>query len=298
MEKEDGKTHRVPRPEAGPSEVVLDEKGIVGLPVKVARTGRAQPEEGWRIAEVLFRNGRRRIEDTFVKVSRPDPDDPERAMEKNLHLERLQEINPDIRFLVFVTDRDYVLYRDQQSGYKIGLVTDANLQEETLLVMLSPESDDSTAPLERIRRSDVVDKSADAKELEAFFHNRIKAGEDTAPGNRRRGANDRVSQRKNLIYYLKVKEDPSERSVGYAADISKQGFMLITKEPLEPESLLRLRLSLPAEIQGVRHFVFSAVSRWCREDVKPNYFNVGFQFVGLSKDDVLRVDELIDKYSF
>jgi len=74
--------------------------------------------------------------------------------------------------------------------------------------------------------------------------------------------------------------------------------MLITKEPLEPESLLRLRLSLPAEILGARHFVFSAASRWCREDIRPKYFNVGFQFVGLSKDDVLLVDELIDKYSF
>jgi hypothetical protein len=95
-----------------------------------------------------------------------------------------------------------------------------------------------------------------------------------------------------------VVDTRSNQSIGHAANISKQGIMLITRKPLEPESVFHFQLSLPAELQGRRYLSFSAVSRWCRKDVKPQYYNVGFQFVGVTMEDALVIDELIDQYSF
>lgn len=108
----------------------------------------------------------------------------------------------------------------------------------------------------------------------------------------------RISERKNLVYYLKITDTVTNKPTGHAVDISKQGFMLITGKPIESESLFQFRMFLPEEIQGGRYFEFSAMSRWCRQDENPEYYIAGFQFTDLSSEGIQIVNHLIEKYCF
>ena len=289
-------TKEYPKADLEPVDLVFEKSDIIGKPVKVLRTGQTAPEEGWHIAEIFFKDGKKRVDHTYVKVKKPDPHEPKKGLEKNVSLTNLKETNPEINLLLFELNKDYIIYKDRDEFYKIGLIVDANLEDNTLLVMLSPDSDGTTAPLDRIKTDEMIDKNTDPKRLEKIFHEEIKAYKDTR--GRSASSRKRVSQRKNLLYYLKVVDNDSGKSMGHAANISKHGILLITKELLEPEVVFHMKLSLPAEIQGSRHLVFTAISRWCQKDVKPRYYNVGFQFVGLTMEDSLVIDELIDQYSF
>jgi hypothetical protein len=142
------------------------------------RTGKDHPEQGWHIAEIFFKGGRKRVDQAYVKVRKPDSEDPDRGIEKNVSLTNLKKSNPEINLLLFELNKDYIIYKDRDEFYKIGLIIDADLEEDSLLVMLSPDNDGSTAPLDRIKTAEMIDKGTDPKKLEKIFYEEIKARKD------------------------------------------------------------------------------------------------------------------------
>ena len=262
------------------------------------RTGKDKPDEGWHIAEVYFKKDKEKIDQPLVKVRKPDKEEPEKGLQKLVPLQILEKVNPEIKFLIFERDRDYVLYEDEDRMFKIGLVIDINLEEESLLVMLGPEGGDTTAPLDRIKIASILDKNNDPKQLEKIFHEEVKKRRDALPDSEIKPSKKRISERKNLVYYLKVTDTETNQPLGHAVDISNQGFMLIVGKPIEPEALFQLKMLLPEEIQGNRYFEFSSMSRWCRQDDDPDYYNVGFQFANVSAEDAQLISRVIEKYCF
>ena len=296
--KEFLKTIEYPPAESEPSDLVFERGKVIGAPVKVMRTGRDKPDSGWHIVEVYFKNSRENLNQTLVKVNKAARSDSEKGLQKIVPLKSLEKINPEIRFLLFESDRDYVLYEDREQCFKIGLVIDVSLEEESLLVMLSPGGEDITAPLDRIKRSCIIDKSSDPKVLERVFQEEIKKRTRTASEFDGDSSSKRSTERKNLVYYLQVTNRDTEQTIGHAVNISSHGFMLTAGDPIAPNTPLHLKLFLPKEIQGSRYFEFSATSRWCRLDENPDYHNTGFQFKQLSTVGEKVIRDLIDKYCF
>ncbi|MFC1813707.1 PilZ domain-containing protein [Thermodesulfobacteriota bacterium] len=292
------KTIEIPKAGTEPSELVYERRKVIGTPVKVMRTGKDEPDEGWHIAEVYFKKDKGKIDPPLVKVRKPDKEAPEMGLQKLVPLQILEKINPEIKFLIFERDKDYVLYEDEDHSFKIGLIIDINLEEESLLVMLGSEGDDITAPLGRIKIASIIDKSNDPKQLEKVFQDEAKKRRDASPDLELKPSKKRISERKNLVYYLKVTDTVTNQPMGHAVDISNQGFMLIVSKPIEPESLFQLQMFLPEEIQGSRSFEFSAMSRWCQKDENPDYYNVGFQFATVSTEGAQFINRLIEKYCF
>ncbi|MFC1857336.1 PilZ domain-containing protein [Thermodesulfobacteriota bacterium] len=291
------KTTEFFKPATQPIELVYERKKVIGTPVKVMRTGRDEPDEGWYIAELSFNRDKGKIKGPLVKVRKPDKEKPDVVLEKFVSLDKLEKLNPKVKYLIFEVDRNYVLYEDKDQSFKIGRIIDINLEEESLLVMSGPEADDITAPLDRIKIEDIIDKSNDQKELEEIFLREVKKQRAALPGvDSKPSKKTRISERKNLVYYLKITDTQANKPMGYAVDISKQGFMLITGKPIESESLFQLKMFLPEEIQVGKYFDFSAMSRWCRQDQNPEYYTVGFQFADLSSEGIKIVDYLIEKY--
>ena len=54
------------------------------------------------------------------------------------------------------------------------------------------------------------------------------------------------------------------------------GVKLIGENYINPGSTLQLQMFLPEEIQGVRNYEFTATSKWCKKDEKPDFYNTGF----------------------
>lgn len=292
------KTLEYPRAGTDPSELFFEKGKVIGTPVRVMRTGQVEPDEGWHITEILYKSSDRNVKQTYLKVLKPSREDTGRGLQKILPLQNMEELNPQIKLLLYESEKDYVLYEDKEHGFKIGLIVDIDPEEETLLIMLGPEGDDITAPLDRIKVSDIIDKSSDPLKLEKTFHDEVKKRRVGEPVPEARHSKKRVGERKNLIYYLKVTDTKSNLPIGHAVDISNHGFMLTASNSIEPQVLFQFQMLLPTEMQGSRQFNFSAVSRWCQPDENPDYYNMGFQFSEVTLEGAKIMGQLIENYCF
>ena len=106
----------------------------------------------------------------------------------------------------------------------------------------------------------------------------------------------RKFERWHLIYYLKVTNVETNQVIGHAVNISNDGMMLISEKPIKPESLFQLKMFLPSEIQGSRYFEFSALSKWCKQDEIPDFFNTGFQLNNVADEGIQVIKRLIDDF--
>jgi hypothetical protein len=108
----------------------------------------------------------------------------------------------------------------------------------------------------------------------------------------------RKFQRNNLIYYLKVYDRNTEKAIGRLVDITPEGVMLISEEPLPADVLFDLRMEFPKEIFGEERLDFSARSMWCRKDLNPDYYDTGFKILDVPLEHVLLIKKLVSEYGF
>ena len=292
------KTTEIPTAETEPTELVYERKKVIGRPVKVMRTGRDEPDEGWHIAQIYYRKDKDNIHRPLVSVRKPDKNESNKGLEKLVSLQILEKINPEIKFLIFERDKDYVLYGDKKHSFRIGLIIDINLEEESLLVMLAPEGDGITAPVDRIKTANIIAKSNEPRQLEKIFQDEVKNRKNDSPELNFKTSKKRIVERKNLVYYLKVTDIETNQAIGHAVNISNHGFMLIINKPIQTETHFQLKMLLPQEMQGNRFFEFSAMTRWCQKDENPDFYNIGFQFANVSAEGVQLINWLVDKYCF
>lgn len=108
----------------------------------------------------------------------------------------------------------------------------------------------------------------------------------------------RRHKRRHLIYYLEVFDDATDRLIGHVVDMTVKGIMLMSEEPFELNSTLRLRIDLPAETRGKTQLKFDATSLWTRKDVNPDYHCTGFELHDVSLDDLNTIKRVIARFKF
>lgn len=111
-------------------------------------------------------------------------------------------------------------------------------------------------------------------------------------GEQRRG------KREQSIYYLQVTDRGGSRTLGRLVDLTTEGMMLVSEEPLVPENNYGLQITLPREIAGATEVEFEAQCRWCRQAANPDYFDVGLQVLDISVSHLSRLELLIKYFSF
>jgi len=110
--------------------------------------------------------------------------------------------------------------------------------------------------------------------------------------------NQRKVARRHLIYYLRVYDATTGDLLGNLVDISTRGIMLVSDSalPLNKEALLRM--VLPDTVEGSREVEFKAVSRWCKNDVNPDFFDTGFELMDPTSNFLEVVDKLVEDCLF
>ena len=106
----------------------------------------------------------------------------------------------------------------------------------------------------------------------------------------------RTLKRHHLIYYLRVYDGISSKVVGHVVDISPQGLMLITDEPIAIEEEYRLRMRFPGAESSLDELIFDAVCRWCREDENPAFYLAGFQIRNLMPEEANFIQGMINEF--
>jgi c-di-GMP-binding flagellar brake protein YcgR len=108
----------------------------------------------------------------------------------------------------------------------------------------------------------------------------------------------RGSERNALKIYLKTLDIKTNQIFGYVVDITKGGIMLTREQGVEMDDDFKLRMVLPAEIDGKKELSFSAKSRWSKKDSESEFYNIGMQFINLSPSDLQTIENLIQYYCF
>lgn len=108
----------------------------------------------------------------------------------------------------------------------------------------------------------------------------------------------REVERRHLVFYLRVFDGMSSKVIGHIVDISAQGLMLISDSAVPVNENYRLRMRLPAEIADKDEIIINATSRWCKQDVNPDFFITGFQIFDLTPEIEKYILCLIDDFSF
>ena len=86
--------------------------------------------------------------------------------------------------------------------------------------------------------------------------------------------------------------------LGRLVDITPEGIMLISEEPIPISVVVEMRMEFPKEIFGEERMEFSARSMWCRRDLNPDYHDTGFQLIDVPLEHVLLIKKLVSEYGF
>ncbi len=104
-------------------------------------------------------------------------------------------------------------------------------------------------------------------------------------------------KRKNCKIYMKVFNDKTDDLVGFLVNLTTEGLMLSSDEPIETDTVFNLRVILPEEIKGNKEVTISAKSIWCDQD-EPPLHNTGFQLQDAEKKDIRIIERIMKKFCF
>jgi hypothetical protein len=102
--------------------------------------------------------------------------------------------------------------------------------------------------------------------------------------------------RKYLMFYARVFDRKNGELLGYLADLTPKGAMLISETPIESGVSFRLKMDLPDRFFTHDHLNFEAMSIWCNPDVDPKLFNTGFQMLFVDPQDVEVIQQINERF--
>ena len=94
-------------------------------------------------------------------------------------------------------------------------------------------------------------------------------------------------------YYLKIEDCSVNRLIGYLADISTGGMMLMSKKPVETDAAFKLKMNLPIAAKESKEITVDANSRWFMKSAHSNSYDVGFELQDISPEDVEVIRQFI-----
>lgn len=109
----------------------------------------------------------------------------------------------------------------------------------------------------------------------------------------------RKLDRKYLMVYSRVFDRANGKILGYLSDLSPKGAMIISDDPMTEDVNLALRFDLPdPPLFSTDHLNLEARVAWCKPDIDPSFYNIGFEFLKINDQEKAIVDEMIEAYEF
>jgi hypothetical protein len=107
----------------------------------------------------------------------------------------------------------------------------------------------------------------------------------------------RVEPRKIVTYFSRVIDRTNGQLLGYLANITTGGFMLIGNVPLKTDSVFQLRIDLPDIYGENEQLDCDAKAVWRRPDDDPELFRVGLRLQEINPKILLILERLVSDYS-
>ena len=104
---------------------------------------------------------------------------------------------------------------------------------------------------------------------------------------------ERRQKRWQLVSYLRVHDADSQELIGHLVDISTDGIMLISEQPIPVESQFNFVMEVPSGKQGSITLAFKARSLWTKQDLNPHFHNSGFCLVNSDDTITTAINQLV-----
>ncbi len=108
----------------------------------------------------------------------------------------------------------------------------------------------------------------------------------------------RKFERWPLNSFLNAYDVKNDTAIGYLADISYGGVMLVSEQPILTGEEISLKVEMPEDISEEADFEFSAKSIRCSKDSDFSYYDTGFRFDNLPEERIKLIEHLIEVYGF
>jgi len=101
--------------------------------------------------------------------------------------------------------------------------------------------------------------------------------------------------RKNTPHLVRVLDSESGKPFGRVVDITADGMMLVTEEPIAMGTRFKFRINLPVMVHYRTDVEVEAEAMWTTPDANPSFVKTGFQFINLSGDDGFLLEDVMHK---
>ncbi|WP_426415624.1 PilZ domain-containing protein [Aestuariirhabdus sp. LZHN29] len=92
----------------------------------------------------------------------------------------------------------------------------------------------------------------------------------------------RTQTRKRLKSVVQVTNDDTGEEVGRIFDITIEGFMLLTREVVDPDKTFNFSFCLPDGFSGHSEIKLQAVCMWCQNSSFSEEFGAGFRLATIN----------------
>ena len=113
------------------------------------------------------------------------------------------------------------------------------------------------------------------------------------PKNKEMVQEKRSLPRKHLVSSLQVYDNSTGQEIGRLVDLSTQGLMLISGEPVSSERQHRLRIRLSQGEFERNELIFNAICCWSKKEESSDLHTSGFRMDALSADLQRRIQTLM-----
>jgi hypothetical protein len=106
-------------------------------------------------------------------------------------------------------------------------------------------------------------------------------------------------ERRELIYYLKVRDLASGKELGRMVDIHNQGLLLMGDLRLQAEKVYAISIEMPKAMmdQGIKNVTLKAKVMWARPSQTTSYTENGLKFVQPNLDAQRTIEKLIEFFA-
>lgn len=87
----------------------------------------------------------------------------------------------------------------------------------------------------------------------------------------------RKKHRGSTNNYFLVFEVESGDIIGRLLNLTDDGLMLLSEEPVEASKKFECRMILPGMIEGCKEIYFKIESRWCNKNKRANWYETGYK---------------------
>ena len=102
--------------------------------------------------------------------------------------------------------------------------------------------------------------------------------------------------RRYIMFYSRIFDRKTGKLVGYLSDITREGAMIISDEPIEAENNYIFRMDLPDYVFGRGYLNLDVHCVWSRPDVNPDFYLAGFRLMEIEEVDGKVIDQINKEY--